>query len=75
MFLLIHVQKMQETRSDTFSTDLSTQSFFFIQARIITVMIETQDINLYITFGVSVVLNLAVVLTAFVYRTTSKKVE
>ena len=38
-------------------------------------MIETQDINLYITFGVSVVLNLAVVLTAFIYRPTSKKVE
>ena len=43
--------------------------FFFlaISARLTTVWIETQDVNLYISFGSSVILNLGVVWSAFVF--------
>ena len=42
-------------------------------ARLITVWLETQDVNLYISFGSSVVLNLGVVWSALVFITPRKE--
>ena len=50
---------------------IPTQKFIYL-ARFITVWIETQDINLYINFGLSVILNLSVVASAMICQ---KKVK
>ena len=42
-------------------------------ARLITVWLETQDVNLYISFGSSVVLNLGVVWSALVFTPPRKE--
>ena len=42
-------------------------------ARLITVMIETQDMNLCVGYGVSVILNLMVAITAYIYSGSTKK--
>ena len=41
--------------------------------RIPNVMISTQDMNLYITYGVSIFQNLIVVLVAYIYSSEKKK--
>lgn len=45
---------------------------YFISARLVTVWIESQDINLYISFGLSVILNLGVVISALVFQPSKK---
>ena len=48
-------------------------NFFICLARLITVWMETQDVNLYINFGVSVVANIGVVWSSFAF--VPKKIE
>ena len=47
--------------------------FILILARTLTVMISTQDINLYIVYGVSIIQNLAVALVTYIYSSKKKK--
>jgi len=42
-------------------------------ARTLTVMISTQDVNLYIVYGVSIIQNLAVALVTYIYSSKKKK--
>ena len=47
--------------------------FILILARTLTVMISTQDVNLYIVYGVSIIQNLAVALVTYIYSSKKKK--